>query len=183
MPIAESGVIHGRFQPLHLGHMEYLLAAKERCKHLWVGITNPDPVLTQYDTADPHRSQSSANPYTYFERLRMISAALLEAGIPRDEFDIVPFPVNLPQLLKYYVPMDATFFLTIYDDWGRRKEEVLRSLGVELDVMWESNREDKLTSGTNVRNLIATGQEWQHLVPGAVARIVSELGYDRVELH
>ncbi len=28
------GVIHGRFQMLHIGHMEYLLAGKERCNYL-----------------------------------------------------------------------------------------------------------------------------------------------------
>lgn len=181
MMVVETGVIHGRFQPPHLGHMEYLLAGKARCKHLWIGITNPDPVLTQEDTADLNRSQSSANPYTYFERLRMLSAALLEAGVPREEFDIVPFPINLPHLLQYYVPMDATFFITIYDDWGRRKEELLRSLGVRVEVMWVRAMAERLTSGKEVRKLIASNQAWEYLVPGPVARIVSELGCNRVQ--
>lgn len=37
------GMIHGRFQPFHNGHLEYALAALSRCSHLIVGITNPDP--------------------------------------------------------------------------------------------------------------------------------------------
>ncbi|WP_199413554.1 hypothetical protein [Coprococcus sp. AF21-14LB] len=40
--MVDVGVIHGRFQILHLKHMEYLLAAKMRCKKLYVGISNPD---------------------------------------------------------------------------------------------------------------------------------------------
>ena len=38
----EVGVIHGRFQGLHLAHMEYLLAGKSRCRFMYIGITNPD---------------------------------------------------------------------------------------------------------------------------------------------
>ncbi len=33
------GMIHGRFQPFHNGHLEYLLAALERCETLIIGIT------------------------------------------------------------------------------------------------------------------------------------------------
>ena len=36
------GMIHGRFQPFHTGHLEYLVAAAARCERLVVGITNPE---------------------------------------------------------------------------------------------------------------------------------------------
>ncbi len=49
---ATFGVIHGRFQILHNDHMRYLLAGKERCEHLVVGITNPDPTLVREDAAE-----------------------------------------------------------------------------------------------------------------------------------
>ena len=39
--MTEKGMAHGRFQVLHLKHMEYLLAAKMRCKKLYIGITYP----------------------------------------------------------------------------------------------------------------------------------------------
>lgn len=97
------GVVHGRFQPLHIGHLEYFLAAKKKCDFLIVGITNPDPSLTKPDESNPHRSLDTSNPFTYFERYTMIKESLLEAGLKRDEFDIVPFPINFPDLIKYYV--------------------------------------------------------------------------------
>ena len=50
------GVIHGRFQMLHYGHMEYLLAGKERCERLIIGISNPDVTLVKFNDANPHRS-------------------------------------------------------------------------------------------------------------------------------
>ena len=36
------GAVCGRFQIFHLDHLRYVLAAKERCEHLIVGITSPD---------------------------------------------------------------------------------------------------------------------------------------------
>ena len=39
----KRGMIHGRFQPFHNGHLEYMRGAAERSDELWVGITNPDP--------------------------------------------------------------------------------------------------------------------------------------------
>ena len=74
------GMAHGRFQPFHRGHLEYVLAALARSEHLIVGITNPDPWQTRAEAADAQRHTPEANPFTFFERQRMIRAALHEAG-------------------------------------------------------------------------------------------------------
>ncbi|MCC8138345.1 MAG: adenylyltransferase/cytidyltransferase family protein [Clostridiales bacterium] len=124
------GVIHGRFQMLHKGHMEYLLAGKKRCKYLIIGIANPDISLTNYSDAAPHRSMPLANPLTYYERFQMIRGSMLENGISLQEFDIVPFPINYPDLLRNYVPMDARFYMTIYDQWGIRKKRFWKNWDV-----------------------------------------------------
>jgi cytidyltransferase-like protein len=42
MTRVRRGMIHGRFQPFHLGHLEYLRGAAGRCDEIIVGITNPD---------------------------------------------------------------------------------------------------------------------------------------------
>jgi hypothetical protein len=94
------GVIHGRFQVLHNDHLRYLLAGKARCEHLVVGITNPDPILSREDDADPRRSTSMANPLTYFERYTMAKAVLIGEGVADDAFSVVPFPINIPELYR-----------------------------------------------------------------------------------
>ena len=43
----KTGVVNGRFQVLHLKHMEYILAAKMRCRKLYIGLTNPDSLHTR----------------------------------------------------------------------------------------------------------------------------------------
>jgi len=172
----QTGVAHGRFQLFHLDHLKYVLAAKERCRHLVVGITNPDPTLTRFDPADPHRSSEADNPLTFYERHIMIREALLEAGLNVREFSLVPFPVNFPELYRYYLPLEATFFLTIYDEWGERKLSMFTSLGLKVDILWRKAKDEKGLTGTALRREIGLGRPWEHLVPHAVARSIKRMG-------
>ncbi|MFX1380360.1 MAG: nicotinate-nucleotide adenylyltransferase [Promethearchaeota archaeon] len=170
----EIGVIHGRFQVLHNDHIKYLLAGKELCKYIVIGITNPDPSLTRDSEANPHRSSSIANPLNYYERYKMLEAALLEQGLKYSEFCIVPFPINIPELLKYYVPLDAIFFLTIYDDWGRQKRQYFKSLGLKVHVLWEVSLQNKGLSSSDIREDMIKDKEWEQYVPMSVARLMKD---------
>ena len=174
----EIGVIHGRFQMLHNDHMAYLLEGKRRCRHLIVGICNPDKTLTRYSETDPKRASAASNPFTYYERFQMIQGAFLERGIKREEFDIVPFPINVPELLPAYVPMKARFYMTIYDAWGMEKKKQLEALGCDVDVMWQKNPEEKGITGTEVRRRLATGLPWRQLVPDFVYTYIMERGLE-----
>ena len=101
-----TGVVCGRFQIFHNEHLQYVMAAKEQCEHLIVGIASPDPSVSPVEKADANRSSGVANPCTVYERMKMIEAALLEQGLLRDEFDLVPYPIGRPELVKYYIPDD-----------------------------------------------------------------------------
>ena len=169
-------VIHGRFQPLHDGHMEYLLAGMSRCRHLVIGITNPDPWQTKDESADENRGLDLSNPCTFYERLMMIERALSDSGVTRDLFRIVPFPISFPERIGHYVPTDAEFLLTIYDKWGEEKLRRLRDLGLRTHLLWR--RTEKVTTGTFVRDAIASGRTWEHLVPAATAKVVREFNID-----
>ena len=164
---AATGVAHGRFQPLHIGHLEYLLASKQRCRVLVIGITNPDPSAIVFEPTDARRGVESANPFTYYERYLMVEGALVAAGVPRNEFRIVPFPHSFPERLRNYAPANARYFITIYDEWGETKLSRLRDLGLDVEVLWR--RDAKVTSGSEIRRRIRQGLPWAHLVPPGVA--------------
>jgi nicotinamide-nucleotide adenylyltransferase len=168
----ETGVIHGRFQVLHNDHLKYLLAGKALCRHLVVGITNPDPSQVWDEAADPHRSSPLSNPLSYYERYRLVQAALAGAGQALETFSIVPLPISAPERYRYYVPMDAVFFLTIYDDWGRRKKHYFESLGLKVHVLWEVTPDEKGISGSEVRRRMADGGNWEEMVPGGVVTLL-----------
>jgi nicotinamide-nucleotide adenylyltransferase len=170
----DTGVIHGRFQVLHNDHLKYLLAGKALCRKLVVGVTNPDPFSTASEDADRKRSDPLANPLTFYERHVMIEAVLLSAGLGWEEFSIVPFPINFPDRYRYYLPMDAVFFLTIYDEWGRRKHRYFEAMGLTTHVLWRVSKDNKGISASDVRRCIASGQAWTHLVPASVPPLIEQ---------
>lgn len=172
--MTELGVIHGRFQVLHNDHLKYLLAGKSKCRHLVVGITNPDPTLTKSDSADPNRSNTIANILSYFERYTMVRAVLEQAGVEPSEFSIVPFPINLPELYKYYIPLNAIFFLTIYDEWGRKKLQQFQDLGLKTELLWQRPLSQKGITGSDIRKRMINGESWEDMVPAA-SRYLMEL--------
>ncbi len=172
VPENETGVIHGRFQVVHNDHVRYLLAGKRLCRHLVVGITNPDPLLTRNEDSDLKRSGPLANPLTYYERYILIRSTLAESGLNPDEFSVVPLPISLPELYQYYVPMDAVFYLSIYDEWGRRKLGYFQSLGLKTHVLRNVPIAEKGISGSDVRNRMLMGEPWEHLVPQAVSALL-----------
>lgn len=168
----DTGVAHGRFQIFHNDHLRYLQAAKARCRHLLVAITNPGPTLTKFDPADPGRSLPERNPLTYYERYCIIKAALQAQGWGPEDFSIVPLPINFPDLYQYYVPLTATFFLTIYDDWGERKLQLFQSLGLTTEVLWRRPLAEKGLTGMAIRHLIVSEKDSGHLVPSGAEEML-----------
>lgn len=168
------GIVHGRFQLLHNGHInDVIVPAFERCEKLVIGLCNPEPELSAFDQANPHRSSEENNPFTFWERLRMFEDTLLEMGISRDRYEIVPFPINFPEKIKFYIPNEAPHFMTFYDEWGKKKKEVLESLGYSVTVMKEMTLETRPMSGTELRAMIKNGNsEWKNYVPKAVQKLI-----------
>src|SRR5260370_2605555 len=104
------GCVHGRFQPFHNDHLEYVLAAKDRCEFLWIGITKYDVTPAELSPLARHRERPENNPLTYFERINVIADALLESHVERRTFGFVPFPIETPQRLPAFMPISIPCF-------------------------------------------------------------------------
>lgn len=168
IPVASA---HGRFQPLHKDHLEYLLAAKEDCDFLWVGITQFNVRALSESPLARHRELRANNPLTYFERVELITEALLDEGIQRNEFGITPFPIESPDALPDFLPTTIPIFTTICDDWNRYKIRLLREKGYQVIVLWE--RTEQALTGMQVREKIREGDpQWRDYVPPATVRAV-----------
>ncbi len=163
-------MIHGRFQPFHNGHLEYLRGAAARSGRVFVGITNPDPRRIKEEPTDPLRHLPESNPFTYTERLLMVEAVAADEGIP---VHVIPFPVNEPDLWPAYVPDGITQYLRLFSDWGGTKLERLRDAGYEVVVLDEGV--EKEISGMDVRDAIRSDGDWEGLVPPGVARVIRSL--------
>jgi len=166
-------MIHGRFQPFHNGHLEYLRGAAERSDEIFVGITNPDPARIKPEPSDPLRHLPESNPYSYAERLLMVKAAAGDLGLDPMHVHVIPFPVNEPALWPAYVPAGVTQYLRLFSEWGGTKLERMREAGYEIIVLDEGV--EKEISGADVRAAIREGRDWQSLVPPGVARVLRSL--------
>jgi len=172
-------MIHGRFQPFHNGHLEYLRGAAERSDEVWIGITNPDPARIKPEPTDPLRHLPESNPFSYAERLLMVKAAAADLGLEPAVVHVIPFPVNEPELWPAYVPPGMTQYLRLFSDWGGTKLERLRDAGYEVVVLDEGA--EKQISGADVRAALREGGNWESLVPAGVAGVVRDL-YDSLNV-
>jgi cytidyltransferase-like protein len=164
------GMIHGRFQPFHNGHLEYLRGAAARSDEVFVGITNPDPTRIKEEPSDPLRHLPESNPFTYVERLLMVQAVAEDEAM---RVHVIPFPVNEPDLWPAYVPPGVTQFLRLFSEWGGTKLDRMREAGYDVVILDEGI--EKEISGAEVRAAIRAGGEWEALVPPGVARVIRAL--------
>jgi nicotinamide-nucleotide adenylyltransferase len=169
-------MVHGRFQPFHNGHLEYLLGAYRLSEEVFVGITNPDPTRIKPEASDPLRHLPESNPWTYADRLIMVKAAARDAGLDLARVHVIPFPVNEPELWAAYVPEGVTQYIRLFSEWGGTKIDRLRDAGYDVVVLDEGA--EKAFSGADVREAIRNGRDWEPLVPTGVARVIRSL--DRV---
>ena len=164
------GIVHGRFQPLHIGHEEYIFEAKKKCAHLVIGITNSEPGHIRKESSASHRDEPSANRFNYYERMQMIAETIVERGHPLREFSITPFPISYIEKLVYFCPKEARHYITIYDDWGEEKYRRLNANGYDVEVLWR--RKDKIITGTKIREMIDSKKNITPWVSNSVNDII-----------
>jgi cytidyltransferase-like protein len=153
-------MIHGRFQPFHNGHLEYLRGAAERSDEVFVGITNSDPARIKPEASDPLRHLPESNPFSYVERLLMVKAAAADAGLEPERLHVIPFPVNGP-VWDAYVPPDVVQFIRLFSDWGGRSWNGCAAAGYEVVVLDEERREELSGPMCGLRcERAATGSAW-----------------------
>lgn len=166
MTTGRHSLVIGRFQPLHLGHMEVILKCARESEHLTVGIGS-----AQY-------SHQADNPFTAGERYMMIEESLKAAGI--DNYSIVPVEdLNRYSIWVSHVVAMCPFFDCVYSNnpFTRR---LFTEAGFEVKESPLYSR--SIYSGTEVRRRIAEDEDWRSLVPKAVADVIDEIdGIGRIK--
>lgn len=173
----EKGVVFGNFQVFHFREMEYILAAKMRCKILYIGIVCSDFAADEQKEEEQWRKKKES-PLTYKERLEIIRDALLDFGIQRQEFEIVPFPLIHPELIFEYTPADAVYYMNIQTDTEEKIMQILVDKGAKAEVLWKGSSKEKRMTGNDVCRLIAEGDEWKQYVPKSAVEYMISSGID-----
>jgi nicotinamide-nucleotide adenylyltransferase len=168
--------VTGRFQPVHVQHIELFRIALREADHLVVAVTNPDHAARHEESTSDHRHTDDANPFVYFERLRLLRAALDGAGFA-DRASVVPFDLTRPHVWPEYVPLRARQFVRVYDAWEREKADRLAAAGYAVTVL--DGEQSTRVSASDIRAAIAGGRDWEDLVPAATVPVLRRILADQ----
>ncbi|GAA2280252.1 nicotinamide-nucleotide adenylyltransferase [Actinomadura luteofluorescens] len=170
---AEWVVIHGRFQPFHLGHLEYLNLSMERSRRVVVGITNPILGGLVREATSEHRHRADTNPFTYFDRAEMIAESAAECPAYDGHLvRIVPFDVSDPSSWNDYLPRRAIYLVTLNEPWDHEKCARFAARGLRTETI-EGNP-SRITA-TQVRRRMSLDTDWRDLVPKGTAHVIEQL--------
>ncbi len=156
------GLLIGRFQPFHRGHLAVVREIRER---------RPEaPLLIGIGSAE--ESYTWKNPFTAGERFEMISRAIDEAGLSRVE--VVPIAdIRRHALWVRYLEGLLPGFDRVYTNNPLTRLLFERS-GYEVERPTLVDR--RRFEGIGVRERIASGRGWKELLPPSVARYLAEIG-------
>jgi nicotinamide-nucleotide adenylyltransferase len=171
------GCVTGRFQPVHAQHLGLVAIALEECEHVIVAVTNPDPGTWHREPTSAHRHTASANPFTFYERTRVLGAALAAEGWTQ-RTSIVAFELARPQAWPHYVPSGARQYVRAYSAWEREKARRLEAAGYPVTLLDGDERERR--SASEIRDRMTAGDAmWERLVPPATVSLLRQFMAER----
>ena len=174
--MVRMGMVHGRFQPFTIGHMEYVVYALEKVDKLVVGITNPISGKSEVSGEDDHRHLASSNPYTYYERARMVCESVALDPRTRDRVgDVAVVPLFLDEVSSWgsFLPRPSACvqYVNLYDGWDEEKKTRFERYGYRTEDVGLP----RIVSATEVRRLMGEGDDsWRTLVPAGTLGVLEE---------
>ena len=154
------GLLIGRFQPFHLGHLHAVRHALSKVDHLLIGI------------GSSNRSMEQDNPFTAEERREMIQGSLESQIRKRTSIHMIPDLHNHKRWVEMIQERLPAFEVVFTND------PVTRSLYLQRGtrVYGIPFLDRPALSGTAIRSGMRSGRPWAHLVPPGTARTIRQLG-------
>lgn len=165
------GLMTGRFQPFHNGHLALARQILEECDELVVVIGS-----AQFNFIDK-------DPFTAGERALMIHEALKEADVDLAKCYVIPVAndENNARWISYLKSMVPAFDV-LYSGNDFVKHLALLQ-GRSIAVKSPRFAKGKEYNGTNIRRLMLAGGRWRQLVPPAVAMVIEQVnGIERMRV-
>jgi len=154
----KKGLILGRFQPLHMGHLSLFEAVIDDGNELLICI------------GSSNEERTNNNPYTSLERNRMIRSVLSNYNCKYDIFEI-PDINNNDLYVKHLESMVPEFNL-VYSG-NKLVKKLFENAGYSVIIPNLINRE--AWQGASIRQAMKDGDDWEMDVPASVASIISEI--------
>ena len=154
------GILIGRFQPLHKGHVNAIEFARDNSERLFVIVGSAE------------KSNQERNPFSFEERKRMIGLALKGKKL-QDNISIVPIndARNHTEWIKSIKNTIGEYNLIFTND--ELTEKLFKEDGAEvLNVPLQDRNE---LSATEVRKRLELDKEWESLVTPEIVQYLKEI--------
>lgn len=162
------GILIGRMQPVHNGHMEVIKRILEEVDEIVIGI------------GSAQLSHEVKDPFTAGERVVMMTQALAEIDVDPSRYYIIPMQdINFNAIWASHVKMLTPPFSIVYSG-NPLVKQLFAEEGYEVR---QPPLYDRIhLSGTEVRRRILEDKNWQELVPKATADLLKEIdGVNRLK--
>ncbi|AEG18270.1 nicotinamide-nucleotide adenylyltransferase [Methanobacterium paludis] len=162
------GLLVGRMQPVHKGHIEVIKRILEDVDEVIIGI------------GSAQLSHTLRDPFTAGERVMMLTKALSENGISPSHYYIIPIQdVECNSIWIAHVKMLTPPFKHVYSG-NSLVQRLFIEGGYEVTSPPPFNRESY--SGTEVRRRMLADEDWESLVPKCVVKVIEEIdGVNRLK--
>lgn len=154
-----NGLLIGRFQPFHLGHLAAVKFALENVDSLSIGI------------GSSNRFNEKRNPFTADERKEMILSSLDDAMLDKIKIYYIP-DVDNHTKWTYRVDSIIPKYDVVFsnDDFTHElfKERKIKVISVPL------TQRDAF-AGTEIRTKIASDQNWIESVPDGTRKVLLKI--------
>ena len=161
-----DGLLIGRFQPSHLGHLDALRFAFTKVENLWLGLGSSNKPLEKN------------NPFSADERKQMILSSIDDSMKEKTSIYFIPDLDNHVKWIEVIDGIVPQFQIVFSND--PLTDHLYSKRSVQVIPIPFLNRDD--LSGTNIRNLILSDQKWEHLVPdGTKNFLIQNSAKDRLK--
>ncbi len=155
-----NGLLIGRFQPFHLGHLEALQFALSKVDKLWIGLGSSNMPVEKN------------NPFTAEQRKEMILSSIDDSMKERISIYFIPDVDNHMRWIEKIDTIVPKFDIIFSNDDLTKHLYSKRNIQV-LSIPF-LNRES--LSGTNIRDLIINDQRWEDFVPNGTRNFLKNTG-------
>ncbi len=153
------GLLIGRFQPFHLGHLDAVKFALASVDKLLIGI------------GSSNKFNEKRNPFTADERKMMIESALDKTTLGKIKIYYIP-DVNNHERWTYQIDEIVPKYDVVFSNdefthtlFGKRRIKVISVPLKQRDIL----------SGTDIRVKIRDDQNWSGLVPEGTKKVLLKI--------
>ena len=155
------GLLIGRYQPFHLGHLHCIEDVLKRLPEVIISIGS-----AQF-------SHTLHNPFTAGERITMIRLAMDEARIDASKYYVIPIrDLRIHDLWVAHVVSQTPRFEVVFSN-EPVTSRLFKEAGFRVEPLPFYDRE--VYSATEIRERVVRGEDWDKLVPTSVAAYIKRI--------